>query len=244
MKTVHWFISFEFVSINSSWDGQFLLKETLDKYYLILPEKCDPYKWPAEQVFRSNIMSLENAIRDPCSQIGGLVVLLDMSGLRFAHAKFLSPHLAKRSAEVIQDAFPMRFKAFHILNEPFYFDAVLALIKPFMTDKIRNRVNILTLIESYSILKKLKSFSFSFRFTLMAKISSPCTNTFQKTFCHRSMAATRAHLTTPSGGNKSWMIQTTLFVLKLTVRNRNNGVTRSQFHHQNKRIESCTCTLV
>lgn len=92
-------------------------------------------------VFRSNIMALENAIRDPCSQIGGLSVVLDMAGVKFAHAKFLSPHLAKRSAEVIQDAFPMRFKAFHILHEPFYFDAILALIKPFMSEKLRNRVS-------------------------------------------------------------------------------------------------------
>lgn len=93
-------------------------------------------------MFRSNITALENAIRDPRTQIGGVVVLLDMAGLKFAHAKFLSPSLAKRSAEVIQDSFPMRFKAFHILHEPFYFDAILALIKPFMSDKIRDRVSI------------------------------------------------------------------------------------------------------
>lgn len=87
------------------------------------------------------MLSLENAIRDPCTQIGGLVVLLDMSGLGFAHAKFLSPHLAKRTVEVVQEAFPMRFKAFHILHEPFYFDAILAVLRPFLKDKIRKRVS-------------------------------------------------------------------------------------------------------
>lgn len=110
--------------------------------YLFRIQNCDPYKWPAEMVFRSNIMALENAIRDPRTQIAGLVVMLDMAGLKFAHAKFLSPNLAKRSADVIQDSFPMRFKAFHILHEPFYFDAFLALIKPFMSEKIRNRVRL------------------------------------------------------------------------------------------------------
>lgn len=93
-------------------------------------------------VFRTNIMCLEQAVRDPRAQIAGAVILIDMAGLKFAHAKFLSPHLAKRSAEVIQDSFPMRFKAFHILHEPFYFDAILQLIKPFMTTKMRQRVNI------------------------------------------------------------------------------------------------------
>lgn len=122
-------------TLNFTWSG------LINKFCLVfVEENCDPYKWPAEKVFRSNLMALENAIRDPKTQIGGLVVILDMAGVRFAHAKFLSPHLAKRSAEVIQDSFPMRFKAFHILHEPFYFDAVLALIKPFMSEKIRNRV--------------------------------------------------------------------------------------------------------
>ena len=60
----------------------------------------------------------------------------------FAHAKYLSPHLAKRTVEVVQEAFPMRFKAFHILHEPFYFDAIMAVLKPFLKDKIRRRIHL------------------------------------------------------------------------------------------------------
>lgn len=106
-------------------------------------EKCDPYKCPVEKVFRSNVLSVEHAIRQPEVQIGGLVVVLDMSGLSFGHARFLSAHLSKRTVEVIQEAFPMRFKAFHILHEPFYMDAILAVLKPFLKEKIRKRVSIL-----------------------------------------------------------------------------------------------------
>ena len=93
-----------------------------------------------ELVFRSNVLALENAVRDPETQIAGLVVLLDMAGLSFGHARFLSTHLAKRTVEVIQEAFPMRFKAFHILHEPFYMNAILTVLKPFLKDKIRKRV--------------------------------------------------------------------------------------------------------
>ena len=93
-----------------------------------------------EKVFRSNVLSLEHAIRQPEVQIGGLVVILDMAGLSFGHARFLSAHLSKRTVEVIQEAFPMRFKAFHILHEPFYMDAILAVLKPFLKEKIRKRV--------------------------------------------------------------------------------------------------------
>lgn len=103
-------------------------------------ENCDPYKCPVEMVFRSNILALENAVRDPRTQIGGLTIVVDMDGVSFAHAKFLSPHLAKRTVEVVQECFPLRFKAFHILYQPFYFDAVLAILRPFLKEKIRSRV--------------------------------------------------------------------------------------------------------
>lgn len=93
-----------------------------------------------EKVFRSNVLSLEQAIRQPEVQIGGLVIVLDMAGLSFGHARFLSAHLSKRTVEVIQEAFPMRFKAFHVLHEPFYMDAILAVLKPFLKEKIRKRV--------------------------------------------------------------------------------------------------------
>ncbi|EDS28629.1 conserved hypothetical protein [Culex quinquefasciatus] len=110
--------------------------------YVFRVEKCDPYKIPVDYVFRSNVLALEDAVRNPEVQIGGLVVLLDMSGLGFAHARYLSPHLAKKTVEVVQEAFPMRFKAFHVLHEPFYFDAILAVLKPFLKDKIRRRIHL------------------------------------------------------------------------------------------------------
>ncbi|XP_055545875.1 retinaldehyde-binding protein 1-like [Wyeomyia smithii] len=112
------------------------------QFYLFRVEKCDPYKIPVDYVFRSNVLALEDAVRNPETQIGGLVVLLDMAGLGFAHARYLSPHLARKTVEVIQEAFPMRFKAFHVLHEPFYFDAILAVLKPFLKDKIRRRIHL------------------------------------------------------------------------------------------------------
>lgn len=108
--------------------------------YIFRVEKCDPYKCPVETVFRSNVLALENAVREPEIQIGGLIVLLDMAGAGLGHAKFLAPNLSRRTVEVIQEAFPLRFKAFHILHQPFYFDAVLAVLKPFLKDKIRRRI--------------------------------------------------------------------------------------------------------
>lgn len=110
-------------------------------HVIIIAEKCDPSRCPVEKVFRANVVSLEHAVRQPKVQLSGLVIVVDMAGLSFGHARFLSANLAKRTVEVIQESFPMRFKAFHILHEPFYMDAILAVLKPFLKDKIRKRVS-------------------------------------------------------------------------------------------------------
>ncbi|GAB0096783.1 CRAL-TRIO domain-containing protein [Sergentomyia squamirostris] len=108
--------------------------------FIFRVEKCDPYRCSVENVFKTNVLSLESAVRCAETQIAGVVVLLDMAGVSLGHSRFLSPQLARHTVEVVQDAFPLRFKAFHILHEPFYFDAILAVLKPFLREKIRKRI--------------------------------------------------------------------------------------------------------
>lgn len=95
-----------------------------------------------EEIFRTNILALEQIVREPETQVAGIVVVLDMSGLNLQHVKFFTPYYAKKMVELVQETFPLRFKGFHIVNEPFYFDAVMAIVKPFLKDKIRKRVSI------------------------------------------------------------------------------------------------------
>lgn len=86
------------------------------------------------------MLALEQVVREPETQIAGIVVLLDMGGLSLQHVKFFTPYYARKMVELVQETFPLRFKGFHVVNEPFYFDAVMAILKPFLKDKIRKRV--------------------------------------------------------------------------------------------------------
>jgi hypothetical protein len=86
------------------------------------------------------VLALEQIVREPETQIAGIVLILDMAGLSLQHAKFFTPYYAKKMVELVQETFPLRFKGFHIVNEPFYFDAVMAVLKPFLKEKIRKRV--------------------------------------------------------------------------------------------------------
>lgn len=93
-----------------------------------------------DDIFRTNVLALEHIVKDVESQISGVRVILDMAGLSLQHAKFFTPYYAKQMVELVQDTFPLRFKGFHVVNEPFYFDAIMAVIKPFLKEKIRKRV--------------------------------------------------------------------------------------------------------
>ncbi|CAH1175807.1 unnamed protein product [Phaedon cochleariae] len=110
------------------------------RVYIIRVDNFDSSKAAIEEVFRTNTLALENAVREPETQIAGLVVILDMAGLSLQHAKFFTPYYAKKMVELVQETFPLRFKGFHIVNEPFYFDAVVAVLKPFLKEKIRKRI--------------------------------------------------------------------------------------------------------
>jgi hypothetical protein len=55
-----------------------------------------------EDIFRTNILALEHIVQEPETQVAGLIVVVDMNGFGFQHAKFLSPYYARRTVEVIQ----------------------------------------------------------------------------------------------------------------------------------------------
>lgn len=46
----------------------------------------------------------------------------------------------------LQDGFPIRIKAVNIINEPRIFKGIFAIIKPFLKEKIANRVRICVLL--------------------------------------------------------------------------------------------------
>ncbi|XP_054718518.1 alpha-tocopherol transfer protein-like [Uloborus diversus] len=100
----------------------------------------DPSLCTADDVFRANVICLEKQIDDPLTQINGIVALLDMKGLGFHHVRHFSPSHALKIVSLVQDAFPARFKAVHIVNEPALFDIILTVVKPLVSDKIKKRI--------------------------------------------------------------------------------------------------------
>ncbi|XP_074841858.1 alpha-tocopherol transfer protein isoform X2 [Carettochelys insculpta] len=102
--------------------------------------RWDPKIFTAYDVFRVSLITSELIVRERETQQNGVKAIFDLQGWRFAHAFQISPTVAKRISAVLTDSFPLKVRGIHFINEPLFFHPVLALIKPFLTDKIKQRV--------------------------------------------------------------------------------------------------------
>ena len=104
-------------------------------------KKWQPDKYSAHDVNKSAIMNLDHIIRDEATQVNGVVVIGNADGLTWEHAKNMGPEKSSIMPKVMQDAFPGRIKAMHIVNQPAIFSYVFNIVKPFLKEKMKSRFN-------------------------------------------------------------------------------------------------------
>lgn len=102
--------------------------------------KWDPELCSLDEVHLANQMCLEKAIQDGQTQILGIVSIIDMKSYSLQHLRNVRPSHFKKMVAVIQDSFPARFREFHIVNEPYIFEMLFTMVKPFLSEKIKNRI--------------------------------------------------------------------------------------------------------
>lgn len=96
---------------------------------------------PLDDVFRGAVLFIEAAMLEPRTQICGACVMFDMAGLSMQQAWQFTPPFAKRIVDLLQDAVALRIKGIHVVDQPRIFNMVFALFKPFMREKLRNRIH-------------------------------------------------------------------------------------------------------
>lgn len=93
-----------------------------------------------DEVFKGCVLYLEAAMLEPTSQVAGAIVIFDMDGLSLQQTMQFTPPFAKRIVDWLQDAVPLRIKNIHIVNQPYIFNMVFALFKPFLREKLKSRI--------------------------------------------------------------------------------------------------------
>ncbi|KAL3272762.1 hypothetical protein HHI36_014223 [Cryptolaemus montrouzieri] len=91
-------------------------------------------------IYRTLLFTLEYLLEDHHNQNTGFVVIVDWTEFTFRKTSHFSPSVLKVMVEGLQNCFPARFKGVHFLGQPWYVEAALMVIKPFLNDKIKERI--------------------------------------------------------------------------------------------------------
>jgi len=108
--------------------------------FIFIAGKWNPDKVNLDDIFRSNYLFLEEMTSTEETQICGVTAIVDFEGMSFYQARQFTPKHAIRMVQIIQDSFPCRFQEFHMINQPQVFNFLFAVVKPFLSEKIKKRI--------------------------------------------------------------------------------------------------------
>ncbi|KAM4624205.1 alpha-tocopherol transfer protein isoform 1-T2 [Polymixia lowei] len=101
----------------------------------------NPKDWSAIDVFKVSLMTSELISMETETQRKGLKAIFDLEGWSFGHALQINPSLARKISAVLTDSFPLKVRGIHLINEPIFFRPVFAMLRPFLPEKIRQRIH-------------------------------------------------------------------------------------------------------
>ncbi|CAL8141942.1 unnamed protein product [Orchesella dallaii] len=121
-----------------------ILKKRDAKGRHVLMLRCalwDAGKYTFDDCLACVFLMLDEATATLDTQYNGITVIIDFKGFGFSHARLIGPRRLQQIASLLQDSYPARFKEIHLINHASIFNMVFSLIKPFLKEKIRKRIN-------------------------------------------------------------------------------------------------------
>lgn len=98
-------------------------------------------------IFKSNMM-IQDILFEEDDQfiIAGQSMVQDMKGITINHMVHMTPSMVKKAMTCFHTAYPSRPKSAHFINIPSFFETIHMLFRPFLTEKLKQRVRNLSII--------------------------------------------------------------------------------------------------
>lgn len=104
----------------------------------------DTSKCSLNELVKCVFIGAECLLLEDETQIRGIVCVDDFEGLGVHHIIEMTPKFIRLIVALAQDTFPLRLKAFYIVNAPAVFEGVFKyFVKPFLSKKLKKRVHLL-----------------------------------------------------------------------------------------------------
>ncbi|PSN38171.1 hypothetical protein C0J52_14551 [Blattella germanica] len=131
------------------------------RIFVVEVGKWNVKKVSLDELFKCILLLVEIAITEDRTQICGVDVIFDLQGLTIQHVCQIGPSFASCAlhwAQVkqltifmmalliiyvylnLQDCVPLRLKGVYMVNQPYLFNMLFAIFKPFINEKLRKRI--------------------------------------------------------------------------------------------------------
>ncbi|XP_023942656.2 clavesin-2-like [Bicyclus anynana] len=107
---------------------------------LMFASNWTPHACPLLSVFRALLLTLERTLAEVQNQANGYVIIVDWTEFTFKQSCSLQAKILKMMIDCLQDCMPVRFKSIHFIGQPWYVETALAVIKPYLKAKTRERI--------------------------------------------------------------------------------------------------------
>lgn len=111
------------------------------KVFLLRMGKWNPDVCSLEAMYKPCTLAWEHALEEAETQVNGIVALVDLDGGSLKHVASMSPAHAFKIVYCVQECFPMRLKAIHVVNQPLFFTLLLRFLKPLVKNKFFQRLH-------------------------------------------------------------------------------------------------------
>ena len=112
------------------------------RVFCVLPSRWDYQVIPPRDPYKAFLLCLEKLLEDEEVQVHGISIIDNMESVSWhLMYAFLRTEVLQKGALVeLQDSFPVRFKGFHFLQQPWYLSMIMTVVRPFLSQKHRDRI--------------------------------------------------------------------------------------------------------